>query len=805
MTKLGSQDLEKRWAKYDAFSVDDLSRNNFHPGDLLYFRGDMIEIFEKTTEHWALGRCRGRLGVFPLEQTVPGPFVMALSDYTARNDREISFRKGEVMPAAPGQHQAGYTVFNKAQHGECSRALFTTMDPRSSMEECRHEPQKYYQYLKLQPGQIRLVYITPEDVEQFIACGRQSIFVTIHHASTENVNEAIALSYCWGDPTDKKPIFANGKLLYIPSTLWRAIQWQHPKCRLDSFSVADHSEDRERPKAPAVFWADAICINQEDTLEKNHQIPLMGSIYSNARRVLVYVGEAEHFHAIVIMKVIAQTAKQFAPWTIVPDKVIREKISRMDWDSVREFLSQQVFRRSWITQEIVLATNLTICYGMTQINLNQILNCIKAIRMNHVRHVDSLLGFPGWTRDQSQEFRNAIIQLYNLANIKSRRLEGSSVNFLEILESFRHSKATDLRDKVYSLLNLASETYRNSIVPDYSTSNTVTSVFLDLARYAVTMGDIELLLRNAGGSQTVSGLPSWVPDWTHDSRNIIPSNQYTCGGVERTCRASLSPTNSQIQLTIRGSLFKKITRKAPTLNWTDHGNRPDTFGTLSAAILVVYHLLSMGSKVVGALGGTYLNGDDLLTAVWQTLVCGLGWNSKRTQDSDKNHFEAFLRCYQDELIEMLASDGRRVPFSIGTRLARNDAELAAHARNSRQDTTTRILMNEPVPALSPELEQRAQLEEEMYPFLATMLYHQAERRTCIIGKRYFGTIPSEAEEGDLIAIFFGLRIPFVLRPLAGGTYNLIGPCYVHGIMDGEGLRSNDEGSCGVESVDFVLV
>jgi len=238
------------------------------------------------------------------------------------------------------------------------------------------------------------------------------------------------------------------------------------------------------------------------------------------------------------------------------------------------------------------------------------------------------------------------------------------------------------------------------------------------------------------------------------------------------------------------------------LDWTGHGDLPDTFGTLSVAIMVVYRLLSMGSKVVGALGGTYLNGDNLLTAVWQTLVCGLGWNGKRTQDSDKKHFEAFLRCYQDQLIEMLASDGRRVSASIGTRLARNQAELAAL---DRQDTRTRILMNEPIPALSSELEQRAQLEDEMYPFLATMLHHQAERRTCITGKGYFGTVPSEAQEGDLIAIFFGLRIPFVLRTLAGGTYKLIGPCYMHGIMDGEGLRSNDEGSCGVESVDFVLV
>ncbi|KAH0558512.1 hypothetical protein GP486_004829 [Trichoglossum hirsutum] len=795
LEKLASQDLEKCWAKYDAYSSDDLSRSNFHPGDLLYFHGDVIEIVEKTTENWALGRCRGRLGVFPLEQTVPGPFVVALSDYTARDDREISFKKGEVMPAIPGQQQAVYTVFKKAQYGECLRTLFTTMDHQPSVEECRHEPQKYYQYSTLQPGQIRLFYITPSDVEQFIACGRQSLFVAIHHAPLDNINGATALSYCWGDPADKKPIFANGKLLYIPSTLWRAMRRAYPENGLSAYMVLEHSEDRVDPKGPAIFWADAICINQEDTLEKNHQIPLMRSIYSKAREVLVYVGEgATQFPAVLIMKVIAETAEQFAPWTVVPDRVIRDRMSRMDWNCVREFLSRQVFRRSWVIQEIVLATELTICSGMTRSKLDQILDCVKAIRMNHVRHVDSLLGFPAWTRNESQEFRDATVQLYNLANISSRRREGSTVNFLEILESFRHAKATDPRDKVYSLLSLASEAYQNGIVPDYSTSNTATSVFLGLARCAVTIGDIELLLRNAGGSQAISGLPSWVPDWTYDSRNVIPSDQYSCGGAERKCRASLSPTNSQ--LSIRGSLFDKITRKSPKLDWAGHGDVLDTFGTLSVAILAFHHLLSMSGKVVDALGGIYLSGDDLLTAVWQTLVCGLGWSGKRTQDSDKKHFEAFLECCQDQITEMRASNDGRIPISIGTKFVRTQAELEAL---SKQDTRTRILTNEPVPAPSPELEQQTQLEEKMYPFITTMLHHQAERRTCLTGKGYLGTVPSEAEEGDLTVIFFGLGVPFVLRPLTGGTYKLIGPCYIHGIMDGEGLRSD------AESVDFVLV
>ncbi len=38
-------------------------------------------------------------------------------------------------------------------------------------------------------------------------------------------------------------------------------------------------------------WIDAICINQNDVLEKNHQVAMMGEVYSGAAEVLVWLGE----------------------------------------------------------------------------------------------------------------------------------------------------------------------------------------------------------------------------------------------------------------------------------------------------------------------------------------------------------------------------------------------------------------------------------------------------------------------------------------------------------------------------------
>ena len=46
----------------------------------------------------------------------------------------------------------------------------------------------------------------------------------------------------------------------------------------------------------------------------------------------------------------------------------------------------------------------------------------------------------------------------------------------------------------------------------------------------------------------------------------------------------------------------------------------------------------------------------------------------------------------------------------------------------------------------------------------------------------------DSERGDLVAIIMGADVPFVLRSTGVGTYELVGDCYIHGVMDGEALE-----------------
>lgn len=60
---------------------------------------------------------------------------------------------------------------------------------------------------------------------------------------------------------------------------------------------------------------------------------------------------------------------------------------------------------------------------------------------------------------------------------------------------------------------------------------------------------------------------------------------------------------------------------------------------------------------------------------------------------------------------------------------------------------------------------------------------------CTTASGYIAAVPYTTEVGDYIAILAGGKFPFVLRPI-GDHYCFIGPCYVHGIMNGEAFPEN---------------
>ncbi|KAL9010697.1 MAG: hypothetical protein Q9173_004396 [Seirophora scorigena] len=102
--------------------------------------------------------------------------------------------------------------------------------------------------------------------------------------TTNHVYET--LSYVWGG--DEKP-----KSIII-STDDPNEEFQRPDLELAITQSLHTALSRlSHPQFPRFLWVDAVCIDQMNDEEKEHQIQLMPAIYARARYVLVWLGEAQ--------------------------------------------------------------------------------------------------------------------------------------------------------------------------------------------------------------------------------------------------------------------------------------------------------------------------------------------------------------------------------------------------------------------------------------------------------------------------------------------------------------------------------
>ena len=179
-----------------------------------------------------------------------------------------------------------------------------------------------------------------------------------------------ALSYVWGDPKPAIEVLCNGQTIVIQSELANALL----QLRL-----------RDTPR---LIWADAICINQNDVPERNHQVLLMGSIYSLASRVVVWLGaENSQFAeaAFGCVEFIAEAVLQYDRDRDLPHN--HKDQYRETWDALR--LPEDVFTpavckslerlyirpwlsRIWCVQEIHLAQDAIVLWGEFEISWEEV-------------------------------------------------------------------------------------------------------------------------------------------------------------------------------------------------------------------------------------------------------------------------------------------------------------------------------------------------------------------------------------------------------------------------------------------------
>jgi hypothetical protein len=111
------------------------------------------------------------------------------------------------------------------------------------------------------------------------------------------------------------------------------------------------------PTSALVLWVDSVCINQSDTSERTHQVKIMGEIFREANRILVFLREeeqgiAEAFSYLSsfipkLTKRILPAMKGHAQLTFdLADSAMFPAPSLTEYESLRKLFGRSWFRRA---------------------------------------------------------------------------------------------------------------------------------------------------------------------------------------------------------------------------------------------------------------------------------------------------------------------------------------------------------------------------------------------------------------------------------------------------------------------------
>lgn len=598
-----------------------------------------------------------------------------------------------------------------------------------------------YEILDPERLEIRLLDVEPGSGEDMLVCTMRHISL-----SDDPTPDYETISYCWGPPRETPIIKVNGHLVHVPWSSVAALK----KMRLS---------DKRR-----TLWIDAICINQETTQEKNHQVALMSTIYRLGSQNLVYLGEDENLdaeEAVGVMNHVLRDMHDTTEGFTKMKEVMWDHNGRplhsddslppgVNFRSLQALFNRKWFtsvltpnhkvlftanfshRRMWIVPEAALSRSNLCHWGEMRFDLLNVLKLANWLRYKHRSTPAFIRTCRGW-QCARRMFTPMARENWNRLSI--------------LLMSFAMGQfaTTEPRDMVYALLGLLSKEPRsnpltaNLLEVDYS--KPLSAIMRDATRYALCE-DLESNMTNSlwilgcighvEDMEQFPEFPSWTikPDYAlSDRKRVLPSFFNACRGLPAPARLRKVPFDPNL-LMLEGFIVGQVdgvTDPCKDRNWHDHRGFHDW----------LHSILTL------ARDSDYFPNYDIhpsqrLSQIALTICAGRSKSGTKATSDDVSALERYFR------------------------------EL---------------------PGQCPRRNWTIEDEKHMKEMLAETSVSACENRrffttsTCTTGLG-----PASIRLGDFVVIVRGGQWPFILRQVAVRDYRLIGTAYVHGIMDGEAVR-----------------
>jgi hypothetical protein len=564
-----------------------------------------------------------------------------------------------------------------------------------------------YQSLNLSTDEFRLLVLHPGEYTQGINCS------LIHH-SLGHHKDYEALSYTWGDDASPRTIMLDGLCFQVNKNLDIALR---------HLRRLPHSGER-------VLWIDALCINQENSEERSHQVRQMYKIYSSASRVVAWLGQAEG-GSDMAMDFVADINKGKGLF----DSYERPVSPPERWVALNKFWARPYWGRVWIIQE--LAATFQGVRAFSENRPRAIIVCGNKSLSLHI-------------------FENAWHYLNRYINNPLVHGNGEYLparNLFSILFDHTHKRltlgrlisltstanATDPRDHFFAVLGLA-PTSRPNLSPNYAkTFKEVCGQYMEHIIRAD--GKLDVLTHGNFGGNT--NIPSWAPDFTGTLRNDVTSWSI----YRQNFRASGKGVQNSPHIRFSNE-FRSVIIKGASVDSVATVEHLST-GDFNECFSVLVNTGILKKPMQETIQTRYA--EDPLITIGRTFALDHHRQSNppivKLGVHIPNGILKALRQIEDEFIELGEDE-------------MDESEITSYQKN--------VLINYFALSTPDVLRGRC--------FFTTSL-------------GYIGIGPRGICSGDKIAILLGGNMPFVIRGDSPSS-RFVGEAYVHGIMQGEFMNSS---------------
>lgn len=368
-----------------------------------------------------------------------------------------------------------------------------------------------------------------------------------------------------------------------------------------------------------------------------------------------------------------------------------------------------------------------------------------------------------------------------------RLLKPICFSFHQLLRLTRKFKCKQNREKIFGLRTIPTiDSIAQEIVPEYKKSdveiyhsiawtlleaspslNVLSSVQHNTERHEAEMPDLSYPMLEANLSRTLLNDPksynpelsSWVPQWhfvhTQALGLLKPDASFD---ASRGIGACISPTTDLHTLKVAGNTVDRVATIKKCRRDDFELDMIHPFGASSGQTVSRIPYRRARKTNVCELPIRPTTKEDLQD-IAITLTSGKTWQGLPVHDPDGQ-----LAGFAKYLVEGLF------------RWTLNDNVFGGVSEPHK---------NKPLISVDDVIEL-ASNEDDMIRFRNAAVAVCREQTLFKTASGLRGLGPAAMRPGDSVCVFYGAIMPFVIRP-EGAAYRMIGECYVHGLMRGQGV------------------